>query len=44
MNSLSAKMPQGRVKFKARDIVKITKENVKFAKGYEQIFPQKYFS
>jgi len=38
MNSLWANIPQGRVKFKVRDLVRITKEKVKFAKGYEQTF------
>jgi hypothetical protein len=39
MNSLRAKIPQGRVKFKVR----ITKEKVKFAKGYEQTFSTEIF-
>jgi hypothetical protein len=43
MNSLRAKIPQGRVKFKAGDLVRITKEKVKFAKGYEQTFSTEIF-
>jgi len=38
MNSLWAKIPEGRVKFKVGDLVRITKEKVKCAKGYEQTF------
>ena len=38
MNILWAKIPQGRVKFKVGYLVRITKEKVKFAKGYEQTF------
>ena len=38
MNSLWAKIPQGNVKYKVGDLVRITKEKVKFAKGYEQTF------
>jgi hypothetical protein len=36
LNSLWAKIPQGDVKYKVGDIVRITKEKVKLAKGYEQ--------
>ena len=36
--SLRAKIPQGRIKSKVGDFVRITKEKVKFAKGYEQSF------
>ena len=36
MNSLRSKIPEGRAKFKVGDFVRITKEKVKFAKGYEQ--------
>jgi hypothetical protein len=43
MNSLRAKIPQGRVKFKVGDLVRITKENVKFAKGFEQTFSTEIF-
>jgi len=42
MNSLWAKIPQGRVKFKVGDLVRIRKENVKYAKGYELKFQQRY--
>jgi len=38
LNSLWAKIPHGRVKFKVGDLVRITKQKVKFAKGYEQTF------
>jgi len=38
VNSLRAKIPHGRVKFKVRDLVGITKQKVAFAKGYEQTF------
>ena len=34
MNSLWAKIPQGYVKYKVGDFVRITKEKVKFPKGY----------
>jgi hypothetical protein len=43
MNSLWAKIPQGRVKFEVGDLVRITKEKVKFAKGYEQTFSTEIF-
>jgi len=43
MNSLRAKIPQGRVKFKVGDLVRITKEKVKFAKWYEQNFSTEIF-
>jgi hypothetical protein len=43
MNSLSSKIPQGRVKFKLGYFVRITKEKAKFAKGMNKTFPQKYF-
>jgi phosphopantetheine adenylyltransferase len=42
INSLRIKIPQGRVKFKVGDLVMITKEKVKSAKGYEQNFSKKY--
>ena len=38
MKGLMAKIPQGRVRYKAGDLVRITKEKVKFAKGYEHNF------
>ena len=38
VNSLRAKIPHGRVKFKVGDLVRITKQKVAFAKGYEQTF------
>ena len=43
MNSLRAKIPQGRVKLKVGDFVRITKENVRFAKTYEQNFITEMF-
>ena len=43
MNSLCAKLTKGSVKFKVVDLVRITKEKVKFAKGYEQTFPTEIF-
>jgi len=43
MNSLWAKIPQGCVKFKVGDLVRITKEKVKFAKVYEQTFSTEIF-
>jgi len=43
MNSLWAKIPQGLVKFKVGDLVRITKEKVKFAKRYEQTFSTEIF-
>ena len=38
MNNLRSNIPQGRVKFKVGHLVRITKEKVKFAKGYKQTF------
>jgi hypothetical protein len=43
INILRAKIPQGRVKFKVGDLVRRTKEKVKFAKGYEQNFSTEIF-
>jgi len=43
INILNAKIPQGRVKFKVGDFVRITKEKVKFVKGYEQNFSKEIF-
>jgi hypothetical protein len=43
MNSLWAKITQGRVKFKVGALVRITKEKVKFAKWYEQTLPTEIF-
>ena len=43
MNSLRSKIPEGRAKFKVGDLVRITKEKVKFAKGYEQTFSTEIF-
>jgi len=34
--TLWQRIPQGRVKFKVGDLVRITKEKIKFAKGYEK--------
>ena len=43
INILNAKIPQGRVKFKVGDFVRMTEEEVKFAKGYEQNFSTEIF-
>ena len=43
MNSLWTKIPQVSVKYKVGILVRITKEKVKFAKGYEQNFPTQIF-
>jgi len=43
VNNLRAKIPQSRVKFKVGDPVRITKEKVRFSKGYEQTFSTKIF-
>jgi len=43
MNSLWAKILLGRVKFKVGDLVKITKEKVKFAKRYKKTFSTEIF-
>ena len=43
MNILSAKTSLRRVKFKVGDFVRITKEKVKFAKGYERNFSTEQF-
>jgi hypothetical protein len=43
MNRLRAKIPKGRVKFKVLDLLRIAKEKVKFAKGYEQNFSTEIF-
>jgi len=43
VNSRRAKIPQSRVKFKVGDLVRITKEKVKFVKGYEETFSTEIF-
>jgi hypothetical protein len=43
VNSLRAKIPQRRVKFKVGEHVRITKHKVMFAKGYEQTFSTETF-
>jgi len=43
INSLRAKIPQSHVKFNVGDLVRITKEKVSFAKGYEQTFSTEIF-
>ena len=43
VNSQRGKIPHGRVKFKVRDLVRITKQKVAFAKGYEQTFLTEIF-
>ena len=42
-NSLYANIPLGRVKFKLGYLLRITKEKVKFAKGMNEPFLQRYF-
>jgi transposase InsO family protein len=41
--SLRSKIPRGQVKFSTGDLVRITKEKLKFAKGYEQTFSTEIF-
>jgi len=43
VNSLRAKIPHERIKFKVGDLVKISKQKVAFAKGYEQTFSTEIF-
>jgi hypothetical protein len=43
INTLRSKIAQGRVKFKAGVLVRITKEKLTFAKGYEQTFSTEIF-
>jgi hypothetical protein len=43
VNSLRTAIPQGQVKFRVGDLVRITKEKVTFAKGYEQTFSTEIF-
>ena len=43
MKSLWAKIPEGGVKYKVGDLVRITKEKVKLAKGYEKNFSKEIF-
>ena len=43
VNSLRAKIPHGFVKFKVGDPVRITKQKVCFANGYEQTFSTEIF-
>jgi len=43
VNSLRTKIPHGRVKFKVGDLVRITKQKVAFAKGYEPTFSTEIF-
>jgi hypothetical protein len=38
LNARRTKIPQGVVKFKVGDHIRITTKKVKFAKGYEQTF------
>jgi hypothetical protein len=44
INARRSKIPQGVVKFKVGDHVRITKEKIKFAKGYGQTFSTEIFS
>ena len=43
MNTLRSKIPQGHVKFKAGDLVRITEEKLKFVKRHEQTFSTEIF-
>ena len=43
MNSLWVKIPQGRLKYKVGDLLRITNGKVKFAKGYEKTFSTEIF-
>jgi hypothetical protein len=43
LNSVRPKIPQGRVKFKVGDLVGITKEKLRFAKGYEKTYSREIF-
>jgi len=43
VNSLQAKISHGCVRFKVGDLVRITKQKVVFAKGYEQTFSTEIF-
>jgi hypothetical protein len=43
VNSLQARIPVGQVKFKVRDHIRIFKQKVLFAKGYEQTFSTEIF-
>jgi hypothetical protein len=43
VNSLRSKIPHGHVKYKVGDHVRITRQKVKFAKGYEQNYSTEIF-
>jgi hypothetical protein len=43
LNARRSKIPQGVVKFQLGDRLRITKENVMFARGYEQTFSTEIF-
>jgi hypothetical protein len=43
LKGLRSRIPEGRVKFKVGDLVRITKEKLKFAKGYEQNYSTEIF-
>jgi hypothetical protein len=43
LNTLRSKILQERVKFQGGDLVQITKENLKFAKGYQQMHSTEIF-
>jgi esterase/lipase superfamily enzyme len=43
VHCLQAKIPNGQVKFKVNDHVRISKQKVLFAKGYEQTFSTEIF-
>jgi hypothetical protein len=43
VNSLKAKIRRGHVKFKINDLVRVTKEKVKFTNGYQQSYSTTIF-
>jgi phosphopantetheine adenylyltransferase len=43
VNSLRTAIPQSQVTYSVRDLIRITKEKVKFTKGYEQTFSKEIF-
>jgi len=40
---MRAKIPHGHIKFKVGDLVRVTKQKIVFAKGYEQTFSTEIF-
>jgi hypothetical protein len=43
VNSLRTAIPRGQIEFREGDLVRITKEKLKFAKGYDQTFSTEVF-